>query len=133
MEPVRAHRLVPVTRNFINAAIVRRSTSTSVGRVLVDAVAPSQNDRVMVVIKLIGEKISAGESVILSTVMSVVFVRGNGMPAKAAILRDVRRQLIVQTEKHGITIAYLHQFGREGPVISPQSIGSLIGKIRMKT
>src|SRR5262249_48636626 len=98
MEPVRAHGLAPVSWNFGDAAAAVGAPGPAIGGIRVDRVAPCENNRPVVVIKLSGEEKSASEAVILRPVVSVVLVRGDRVPAEAPVLRNVSRQPVVMAE-----------------------------------
>ena len=65
-----------------------------IGSVGVDGGKSCQHEWIVIVIKLIGEEIGAGKSIIFRAVMSVMLVRGKRVSSKAVVLRHVRRQAI---------------------------------------
>ena len=75
MEPVRAHSLVPVAWDFVDAAAVTGSAGPWIGGASIDGGKSRQHPGPVIVIELVGKKECAGKAVILCTVMSIVLVR----------------------------------------------------------
>ena len=67
----------------------------------VDAVAPGQDDWVVIVVELVREEEGAGKAVVLRPVMSVVFVRRNRVDAEAAVLVLVNGSLLWRRKRIG--------------------------------
>src|SRR5262249_56622477 len=61
--------------------------------------------------------------------MPVVFVRRDGVPPEAPVLRDVERQLIVVPEEDRFAVAALDQLGRHGAIEGPQGRRILVGEL----
>src|SRR6185295_12287800 len=86
VEPVSAHGLVPVARNFIKATRVRWARRHYVLGGVVDGVTASEDDRVVIVVELVREEECASKAVVLRAVMPVMFVSRNRVHAKPAVL-----------------------------------------------
>src|SRR5262249_57359973 len=79
-----------------------------------------------------GEEDRPREAVVPGSVMSVVLVRRDRVPAKAAVLGDVERQLVVVTEEDGLAVASHYQLRRQRTVERPQTERALSRQARMK-
>src|SRR2546430_3533547 len=99
VEPVRAHGLVPVARDFVDAAVGSGAAGPTIGRGGVDVSPPGESDRIVVVVELAGEEEGPREAVILRPVVPVVLVDRDRVPPEAPVLPDVERQLVVMAEE----------------------------------
>src|SRR5262249_58169863 len=99
VEPVTTHGFAPVSGDFRDAAAAVGTSGPEVGGVRVDGVTPGEDDGPVVIVELAGEKVGARETVVLRTVMAVVFVGRDRVPAKSPVLRDVGGQPVVVAEK----------------------------------
>src|SRR6185369_17984320 len=86
MEPVSAHRLVPVTGDLVKTAGIRRTGGARVSRCCIDRVATGEHDWVVIIVKLVREEECASKAVVLRSVMPVVFVRRNRVDSEATVL-----------------------------------------------
>ena len=121
VEPVRAHRLVPVARHFDEAAAAVGRARHDVVGLRVDAVVPGEHDRPVVVVELAREEIRAREAVVLRAVMAVVLVRRDRVAPEAAVLRHVGRQAVVVAEDQRLAVARLHELRRNRAVERPHA------------
>ena len=76
----------------------------------VDTVASREDDRVVIIVKLVGEKEGAGEAVVLRSVMAVVFVSRNGVEPEASVLVLMNRKLVTEAEEDWLAVAHHHEF-----------------------
>src|SRR5919199_5497416 len=65
--------------------------------------------------------------------MAVVLVRRDRVPAEAAVVGDVRRQIVVMPEQDRLAVASDHQLRRKLAVERPQLVGTLIGEVRVES
>src|SRR6185437_13641959 len=113
VEPVGGHGFMPVARDLVDPA--------SIVGIRIDGVPSRKHNRIVIVIELTGEEISAGEAVILCAVVPVMFVSADGNPPEAAVLGEIGGQLVAETEKDCVTaITRLHQLGGKCSLVSPQ-------------
>jgi hypothetical protein len=85
VEPMRAHGLVPVAGDLVQAAIIRGAGCHGIAGVGVDRFQSRQHDRIVVVVKLAGEEIGASEAVVFCAVMAIVLMRGDRVPPETSI------------------------------------------------
>ena len=86
----------------------------------------------MIIVKLVREEEGTGEAVILRTVMSIVFVSRDCMNAEASVLILENGKFVVEAEEDRLAVAYLHELGRNGSVVSPGFHRGLGRQIRVK-
>ena len=122
VEPVGGHGFMPVTRDFVQSAVVSRAAGQRIGGISIEAEVPAQNDWPVIVIELAGEEVSSGEAIVLRSVMAVVLVRGNGVAAEPVVLRNIERQTVVVAEQNRLAIASDDQLGRNGAVECPDRV-----------
>ncbi len=132
MEPVSAHGLVPVTRDFHQATGVRGTRRTRVRSSGVDGVAPGEDDWIVVIVELIRKEEGAGKAVVLRSVMAVVFVSGDCMNAETSVLILENGKFVVETEEDWFAVTYLHELGRNASVVSPELVSVLVRQVRVK-
>ena len=125
VEPMRAHRLVPVPRHVHESARVRGGARHRIGRAGIHGGVPREHDRPVVVVVLVREEERPGEPVILRPVVPVVLVRGEGVAAETAVLPHVGRQAVVVAEEDWLAIARHHQLRRHRAVERPHAVGVL--------
>ena len=119
VEPVSAHRLVPVARDLVNAPAISRAACSRIGGCGVDRPESREHNGPVVVVKLAREEERSGESVVLRPVVCVVRMGRDRVPPEACVLGDVERQLVVMAQQDRLAVPYLGQLGRNGPVERP--------------
>src|SRR4029077_12675392 len=72
------------------------------------------------------------EAVVLCTVVSIMFMRGERVSSKAAVILDVSRQAIVMADQNRFAIADLGQLGRKRALERPYPVCILSWKAGMK-
>ena len=132
MEPVRAHRLVPVARHVHQAAGVSRRARHRIGRARVHLVMAREHDRPVVVVGLVRKEERAGEAVVLRAVMAVVLVRRDRVASEAVVRAHVHRQPVVVPEQHRLAVAHLAQLRRNRAVERPHRVPVLHRHLRME-
>src|SRR6185437_12826661 len=132
VEPVRAHGLVPVAGDLIDAAAVAGSARACIGGSGIDGGKPRQHPWPVVVVELIRPEIGSSEAIVLRAVMSIVFMRGERGSSKAAVILDVSRQAIVMAEQDRFAIADLGQLGRKRALERPYPVCVLSWEAGMK-
>src|SRR6185437_12738547 len=119
-------------RDLVDPAVVSGAAGPGISGVSVDGAEARQHDWPVIVIELVGEEERAGKAVILRTVVTVVLVRGNGVAAKAIVLRHVRGQAVVMTEQKRLAITRHNQLWRNGSVECPDRVRILCREPRME-
>src|SRR5581483_4439152 len=102
------------------------------GGASIDGGKPRQHPGPVIVIELIGPEIGAGEAIVLRAMVSIVFMRGERVSSKAAVVLDVSCQAIVMAEQDRFAIADLGQLGRKRSLERPYPVCILNWKARMK-
>src|SRR5262249_47620659 len=115
-----------------DAAFVGAAAGAGIRSGGVEAPPARQDDGIVVVVELAGEKVGAREAVVLGSVMPVVLVDRDRVPSEAAVLGNVERQPVVVAEEDGLAVADLHQLGWQRPVERPQRQRSLVGQARVE-
>src|SRR6267143_2346763 len=133
VEPVRAHRLVPVARDAVGTAGVVRGRCFRVRGRRVDAAEAGENDRPVVIVELVGEEERAGEPVVLRAVVAVVLVRRDGVDPEAAVLGRVDRQVVVLAHEDRFAVTADDELGRDRSVEGPHLEGVLNGQARVES
>src|SRR6185312_14468978 len=123
---------MPVTRNFVDTAVVSRAAGAGIGSVLVDFKNARQHDWPVIVIELVGEEERAGKAVVLRTMVTVVLVGGNGVASEAVVRVHISRQPVVMAEQDRLTVTALNQVRRNGAVEGPHRVRVLSGEARME-
>ena len=98
VEPMRAHRFVPVTTDIGYSAVTVGRPGPRVGGAGIDAIIARQDHRPVVVVELPGERERMGEAVALGRVVAVVFVRSDGVRTEAEVRGGIDRQRVVVAE-----------------------------------
>ena len=99
VEPVGAHRLVPVTRDLVKTAGIGRTGGAIISRCSIDTVPTREDDGIVIIVKLVREEEGAGKAVVLRSVMSVVFVSRNRVDAEASVLVLVNGESVTEAEE----------------------------------
>src|SRR4029077_2358471 len=89
VKPVGAHGFMPIARNFPDAPATVRPACVGIRCGSVNAVAPCQDDWIVVVVKLSGKEKRSGETIVFSAMMAVMLMGGNRVPPKTSVLRYV--------------------------------------------
>ena len=108
VEPVSAHGLPPIAGQFVDATASIGTAGPRIGGPSIDGRKTRQHPRPVIVIKLIGKEIGAGEAVVLRPVVAIVLVGRQGKPSEAIVLGHIRRQVVMVPEQNRLSVTRHH-------------------------
>src|ERR1041384_184995 len=123
---------MPVPRDLVQSTVVGGTACHGIRSISVHAEDAGKNNRPVVIVELAREEIRSRKTIVLSSVMAVVLVSGNRVPAKTIVLAYVKRQPVVMTEQDGLAVTALDEFGRNCSVKCPNGVCILCGQPGMK-